>query len=630
MTQPSPFLENLTNDQIISGFVFDMNPANIIHDCLTNTDFGMGAPDSALDIPSFQSAQQTLNDENFGLSILWVEPLSIEKFVNEILDHIEATLFSSPLTGLLTLKLIRNDYVVDDLRVFTPENSVVTKFSRKLWGETINEITVTYTDPQSEEDKTVVAHDNANIAMQGGIVPDQRNYYGVHNDQLAMTLAQRDLRAASTPLASCDLEVNREAWDLLPGEVVKLNSPEDQIVNLIMRVGVVDYGKPGDPTVRASLVEDIFSLSLSEFTSPPEPIDTDTREVPSPADFELIMTMPYFWAVNMVDAEQIEGATYPEVVAAVLAGEDGGDTEDYDLVGDTVNAAGDPVTEVLTTNNITGHAELAVALVLEATSAVVAFANETLNGNGPVVGGFVLIEGTAPSGGTSETTSEICLISAASGGGFVLQRGALDTVPREWAAGTPVWFVDDGMEIHDPIARSDAELVDYKVLPRTSFGLLDETAATEISETLTGRPWLPTRPANVLVDGSDFGVVEAFGVDPIPVTWSRRNRATEDAVALAWDDIDVTPEAGQVAIIFLTDLAGSVLFTYADNSGTSQNVDPADFGSETEGFIVVKASFGGSGALESLQEFATEVRLLPQASGSCDIVGGMSGDATIV
>ncbi len=630
MTKPRAYLKNLTDEAKHVSFVFDSNPSHILYELLTDTDFGMGAPTTSINLASFEDAADDLFAENFGLSMLWVEPLTIEAFANEILDHIEATLFVSPLDGLLQLKLIRNDFDVDALRVFTPDNSNVTKFARKLWGETVNEISVTYTDPTTEEEKTVVAQDLGNIAMQGGIVADQRNYYGVHNKLLAMTLAQRDLRAASTPLASCEIEVDRSAWDLLPGEVVKLNSPEDQVVNLIMRVGRVDYGKPGDPTVRASLVEDVFSLSLSEFTEPPDAIDTDPSEDPSPADFELIFTLPFFWAVNLVASDQLEGAAYPEVIAGILAGEDGGDTAEFELLGDAVDAAGNPVTEILATLIIAGHGTLPAAFPLELTTTVAAFDDETANGAGPTVGGFVLIEGVAPSGGSAETTSEICLISAFGGGLFSLERGVLDTVPRAWPAGTACWFLDTSIVLHDPITRSDAETVDYKVLPRSSRGLLPESEATEISETLTGRPWLPTRPANVKVDGSAFGVVEAAGVDPIPVTWSRRNRETEGALVLNWDDGDVTPESGQVTIIFLTDLAGAVLHTYADNSGTSQNVDPADFGSETEGFIVVKSSFGGSGALESLQEFATEVRLLVQGSGICTIDGGMSGDATIV
>lgn len=630
-TDPLPYVENLTNKHQFAAPGFDSNPASIILECLRNTDFGMGAPQSSIDTVSFDNAGVTLFNENFGLSLLWNDQSEVEAFISEVLDHIEAVLFVSPLTGQLTLKLIRDDYDPDTLPIFTPDNSKVTKFGRKLYGETINEIVVTYTDPDTEEPaEPAIAQDLGNISMQGGIVSDTRNYYGVHDKILAQTLAQRDLRSAATPLASCELECNREAWALLPGDVVKLNSPEDQIESLIMRVGPVDYGKPGDPTVRASLVEDVFSLGLSEYTIAPSPIDLDPVVDPSPVDYSLIMTLPYFFAVNMAAAESLDGTAYPEALVGVLAGEEGTGTVEFDLVGDTVDAAGNPTTDVIGTLLIAAHATLPEAFPLEASTTMDAFA-DTTQGNGPQIGGFMLIEAEdTVSGNVHEANSELCLITAFGSGGFTYSRGVLDTVPRAWPAGTPVWFLDETMAFIDTEIRSDGEYVTYKLLPRTATGRLDADDAPEVSETITGRPWLPTRPANVKVNSVAFGPVEVIGVDPIPVTWSRRNRLTEDALVLAWGDADVTPETDQVTIVYLTDLAGSVLHTYADNSGTSQNVAVADFAGETEGYIVVKSSFTGSGALESLQEFATEIRMLIQGSGTSTVTVGMSANATIV
>ena len=641
---PQPYVENLGSqswfanlgskaaDQLVGVPVFDSNPADIIYECLVNTDWGMGSPTSGVDTATFLAASQTLFDENFGLSFLWTQQTEIESFVGEVLDHIEAVLFVSPLTGQLTLKLIRDDYDVNSLPIFTPDNSMVKKFGRKLYGETINEIVVTYTDPETEEPLTTIAQDLGNISMQGGIVSDTRNYYGVHSKVLAATLAQRDLRSAATPLASCEIEVNREAWNLLPGDVVKLNSPEDQIASLIMRVGPVDYGKPGDPTVRASLVEDIFSLGLSEFTVPPDNIINEPDVEPTVADFSLIMTLPYFMAVNMAEVGQIDGLAYPEVIVGVLAGEDG--SSEFDLVGYTTDASGNPITDVIGTKTIAAHATLSEIFPQEASTSVAPFPDVT-QGSGPVIGGFMLIEAAdTVSGNVHEENSELCLITGfddpGAAGEFTYARGVLDTVPRQWPAGTPVWFIDQSMFFADPEIHSDAEYVTYKILPRTPLGILDEADAPDISETLTGRPWLPLRPANVLVNSQAFGVVEVVGVDPIPVTWSRRNRETENAIVLAWDDADVTPETAQVTIVYLTDLAGGVLHTYADNSGTSQNVAVADFAGETEGFIVVKSSFTGSGALESLQEYAVEIRMFTQGAGTVTITVGMTANATIV
>jgi hypothetical protein len=580
---------------------FDSNPAHIIYESLINTEWGMGASTSAIDFDSFTDAGATLYDEDFGLSMIWTQQTTIEAFVSEVLDHIEATLFVSPRTGLLTLKLIRDDYSITGLPEFTPDNSVVTKFSRKLWGETINEIVVTFTNPENEEEETVVAQDLANISTQGGIVSDSRNYYGVRVKDLAMRLAQRDLRSAATPLASCDIEVNREGWDLLPGDVCILNSPEDGIESVVMRVGPVDYGRPGDATVKASLVEDVWALAIADYTVPPDTEAVDTSEEPSTADFTLILTLPYFFVVRRIDPAILADVEYPEVFAGVLAAEDGTDTIEFDLYGEVTDAGGNVTVEDLGTKLIASRATLPDAIDAETETIIVSLPDIT-QGNGPSLGGFMLIEGD------DETEHEFCLVTAAGGSpsSFTFSRGVLDTVPRAWPAGTPVWFIDSSLVFADATIRSDAETVDYQILPRTSLGTLALADAPTVSETLTARPHLPFRPANVTVNGDNgfSGAVDCVGVDPIPVTWARRNRLTEDAIVLAWNAADVTPEAGQTTTVTLTDLAGNTLHAYTAIAGTSQDVDPNDFGGETHGYIVVSAARDG---LESLQGFAVEV-----------------------
>lgn len=580
---------------------FDSNPAHIIYDCLTNTDWGMGAPASAIDFAAFTAAGATLFAENFGLSMMWTRQSTIESFVSEVLDHIEATLFVNPRTGLITLKLIRFDYNPAALPVYTPDNSVVTNFSRKLWGETVNEIVVTWTNPTNEQEETVTAQDLANIEAQGGIVSDGRNYYGVRRLGLAAALAQRDLRVAATPLAKCDIEVNRTGWDLLPGDVLVLDSPEDGIEQIVMRVGPVDYGKPGDPTVKASLVEDVFALALAEYTDPPETEWVDGSEAPSSADDTLIFTLPYFVVVNEISGSILAGVEYPEVFAGVLAAEAGTDSDTFALYGEVTDAGGSTDYANIGEKTIASRATLPNALDAEVETVILSFPDRT-QGRGPQVGGLMLIEGTG------EDDSELCLITSFgdSPAGYTFRRGALDTIPRAWAAGTVVWFFDRPMIFADSTIRSEAETVNYKVLIRTSLGLLSKAAAPISSETLTARPHLPLRPADVQVNGDDgfAGIVDVEGVSPIPVTWARRNREIETAIVKAWDDGDVTPETGQTTTVTLTDLGGSTLFAYTGIAGTSQNVDPANFGGESEGWIVVSSVRDG---LDSLQAYRIRV-----------------------
>jgi hypothetical protein len=232
----NPALAAIPNPQLdeegVASFGDDCNGAHIVYECLTNIDWGMGDSSSSLDVPSFEDAAQTLFNENFGLSLQWVKPSTIESFVQEILDHIQGTLYQNPATGKLTLRLYRDDYqaVLATLPTLDSTNSKVEKFSRKAWGETVNEIVVSWTNPANEQEETVTYHDHANIAIQNGaIVSDSRNYYGVRNSDLAIKLAVRDIRTAAAPLASAEVTVDRRSFNLFPGGIVKLQSPKDNI-----------------------------------------------------------------------------------------------------------------------------------------------------------------------------------------------------------------------------------------------------------------------------------------------------------------------------------------------------------------------------------------------------------------
>lgn len=550
----------------------DANPAHMIYECLTNTDWGMGAPSTIIDTDSFSNAGVTLIAEKFGLSMIWNQQATIEDFVKEILDHIQATLFVNPRTGLLTLKLIRGDYDPDTLPVFGPDNCDASNRQRKAWAETINEIVVTWTNPTNEQEETVTFQDLANISMQGGVVSDGRNYYGVRNAELASELGVRDIRSASYPLFGCDIEVDRTAWDLLPGGVLKFTWPEDGIDQIIMRVGKIDYGRPGDMTIKASLLEDVFALEQSEYSSPPTTGWTDPSQDPMPFAFTQLFTVP----LPALIAAGLDGLTaddnYPRVVPGILAQQVGSDTYGFQLYGPQVLANGSSVTADLGWKLQTAYSETTATLPEEAQTLFTDVQLGSVIGNGgPQLGGFIMLgEGT-------DAEMEIAMLDNYNSGTgqWTLARGVMDTIPRPWPVGTPVWYINTDFAAVDANERVAGQTVNYQLLPRTSKGLLPLDQAPVESITLSDRPYLPFRPANVTVGGTAFGMRTYTGVRPstIPVAWANRNRLMEDQIIRRWTEGNVTPEVGQTttirAYISGTD---TLLATFAGLTGTSYDV----------------------------------------------------------
>lgn len=610
---PSGLEDAVINALFGDNVIGDANPAHIIYECLTNTSWGMGSPSTAIDYDAFDAASLTLYAENFGLSMIWAKQALIQDFVQEVLDHIQGVIYVDPSTGLLTLTLIRADYDEGTLAVLTPDNADLSNFSRKLWGDITNEIVVTWTNPENEQEETITVQDDGSIAIQGGPVSDSRNYYGVRNSSLAMDLAMRDLRSAGQPLAACQVEVDRTQFLLRPASVVKVTWPEYSLNQVVMRVQSVDYGKPGDPTIKAQLIEDVFGLDVGAYDLPPSTEWTDPSAAPETIETVEIFTLPLFFAADTTVADFVDSPEYPEVLAGVLATTDQEDAFSYELWGEVALPNGDLEWQSIGTNNIIGRAELTFALDAEALSVNVLFENK-IGQTSPVVGGFAII------GNQGETGNEIAMIDVDNGTvyGFDVVRGVLDTIPRAWPAGTPVWFVDGNTLFEDGIVRAAGETVEYRLLTRTSQGLLALGSAPIESATLTERPWLPNRPANVVAYGEAWSSEDApidaqARPDPwITVSWAIRNRLDEDAIVLSWTDASGTPEDGQTTTIEVRNGDGTLITTHDDLPGSTFDVPDASYaGLGLIRLRVLSKRTDADGDFVSLQYFEHWVQVAP-------------------
>jgi hypothetical protein len=535
----------------------DANPAHIVAECLTNTSWGMGAPASTINVTKFNAAAQTLFDEAFGLSMKWTRSTEIETFINEILDHIQATMFLNPRSGQWELKLFRDDYDVGTLRTISPDNAKLTNFQRRLWGEAGNQVAVTFTDAVTEEDATITAEDLGAINSQGGSpVTIPRNYYGIRNAALAFRVAQRDVRTAAAPLATASAEVDRSFWDVLPGDPLLLNWPEKNIHNVVVRVMPVDKGTPASGVMKLALLEDIFSLERPPATDPQAGGWVDPGTPPEPIDAVEIITLPAYFTLSADLQTAAVDLEFPEVLAAVMAYSESPDVRAYGLYAEEPTPAGGTVFKSHGSKSIVERTVLPSAL---------AWATESrfddglvLNrARGPRVGGFMFF------GAGSDAAMEIAQVTAfdTDTREWIISRGVLDTIPRAWGAGTPVWFVNPGSNIVDETAlHADGETVEFKILPRTSKGVLPIADADIVAETLTARPHLPLRPGNVKLNGAAIGPVTGGSLTDLTVTWGTRNRTLEDGQVVAWTAGTVAPEYEQGTVVSVYDQTSALVY----------------------------------------------------------------------
>ncbi len=552
----------------------DANPAAMIYETYINDEWGKGEPLSAMNKDSFEACAATLDSEHFGLTLLWNKQDSYKNFVSEILDHIKGMVFQDPQTGLWTMKLIRDDYDLDDAIVLDPSNCDVETIRTTLWGETTNEVKVEYTDPESEETETVSSQNIANISIQGGVISDTRDYHGVRNPWLAQEIADRDVIEASRTLSRATVYVNREAFNKKPGDMAILNWPDEEIEAMVMRIVGVDYGKPKDRRIKLELAEDVFSTRRTPVvgTQGPPTEDPDTPENP---DRILLMTppIPPLLAQGADIAEIDEG--YPEAFVMFLVGDTTMNIIDIIADSDVTLANGSPAVDAVATFLPVRSALLGTDLIPEATSEIPNSLLKNIIRREPEIGMAFVIGG-------SEDDHEIILLDSYDSGTnlWTVMRGIWDTQPRTWGTTDIVWELKTTGQNVDFTERMAGDPISYWLRPRTADGQLSLAGADETVFTPSERLHLPFRPADVEIDGNGFADTEYLaGAVPatVEVTWANRNRIGEDAITLAWDAVNMEPEVGQtVTLQFWDRVGGEMDFEVTGLTGTSYVLDVDD------------------------------------------------------
>lgn len=254
----------------------NMNPVHVLYQCLTDVEWGMGRPASSLENSVWEDAADTCFDEGMGVRLLWNQQEPIEEFISRLLDHISGAFGVNAATGKLELRLIRGDYDPTTLPLFDESNiQRMESYQRQGWGETVNEITVKYTDPVTFKTSSITVQDLANIQAQG-LVQESVNFPAFCDKGLAQLAAMRELQARSTPLAKMRFYVNREAWQNAgQAEVIRVSWPPRGIEQMVVRVLKARRGTLTDSVIEVEGVEDIFSLVPAVYTDSPDAVDDD-------------------------------------------------------------------------------------------------------------------------------------------------------------------------------------------------------------------------------------------------------------------------------------------------------------------------------------------------------------------
>lgn len=532
----------------------DMNPAHVIHECLTDRVWGRGYGLSDIDDASFRAAADTLYAEGFGISLLWDQSQDIDALIERVLQHIDGSLYVSPRTGLFILRLTRDDYTVAAIPVLNESNILALEsFERTLPEELVNQVTLSYHDRDTDKSVSISVQDIAGIERNFGEVKDAKvSYEGVTNGALAARLAMRDLRQLSSTLAKVTLVANRAAAALNIGDVFTLTWPDLQIQQIVCRVVQISFGTLTDGRVRITCIEDVFGLPQAVYFAPAMSGWIDPRQAPVAASNAAVGELPYWTIIREITGESTTAQSEIDPMGGLLAvysPRPSSAAINYTVMSRQGAAAfskvgvGDFAPTGVLVGSI-GQTETAISL------------NDRVDLDLVALNTYALID------------QELVAVKTinASTGAVTVDRGVLDTVPAPHAAGARMTFIE-GAQFFTNTQYLEGESLQAKVLPSTGIGTFAEGSATALNYTFAKRQIRPYPPGRIRVNGSDYSL--SFITGAVTVSWAHRSRLLQTAYLVTQSESNIGPEAGTRYTVRIYGEAGSLRHTEIGLTGTS-------------------------------------------------------------
>jgi hypothetical protein len=429
---------------------------------------------------------------------------------------------------------VTGDIIIDDVRLSVGRRYTAA-FTPPAHGSLRNPIETGDITTARFVERPVQWQNLANIESRGGkLAAEVIKFHGFSKAENANKAAARVGKTLSYPLAAIHMVSNRDAWQLRPGSVFKLNWPPLGITGMVCRVGEIRYGDLLKNRIDIDAVEDIFGLAETAYSAPPATTWSDPVVDVEAPDAEALIELPY----HFIGADE----RYVATLAMRSSGLDLG----YEVWSDR---DGDSTLDAILTNTVQQFAPSGVltAEYEKCTDALDATGFSVQNGRD-----LNLLESI--NAAQRDAGVNIALIRSVNGDEFVgwqtvagnsggstatitnVVRGVLDTVPLTHPAGSRVWFFTEGFGIADETEYPEDITVLAKLLPFNGKGTLDIADAAELECVLDSRALKPYPPGNVKVNGESCPVV--IDTDVI-FTWAHRHRVTQTA-----DQVIVHQDAG--------------------------------------------------------------------------------------
>lgn len=542
-----------------TGTVRSMNGVHIVYEACTNRVWGRGMPRTSLDDAAWRYAADIAFDEKMGLCLAWKRTDNLDTFVQKIIDTIGASIFVDKSTGLMMIKMVRNDYIFENLPVFDSDSGLVSVTECSVSGGSgiLNEVVVEYRSPLTDGTGTVRSQNLAGIQSAGSIVSDKIEYDAAPVAELAQRLADRDLNAQALPLRGFNVTLDHRGWKVQPAGVFRIQDPKRGGTDIAVRVGTVQEQPITDGYIQVAAIEDVFAMPVNG-TAAVQPPQVNPPDFTPTIARRRAYEVPYPILYRLFPEGEFNAIQWTYGYYGMAAEKPTGLMMSYDLA---MRSSGQ------TTWDIRGNGDFVPVGSLDAT---ISYLDTTVtlrevtsyDDVADLTGECIMVD------------EEIMRVDSIIGGGgsftLTLARGVYDTVPAPHIGGALAWFFEDDVG-SDWLSYSGGEVVEGKELPWSLRGgryPLDSAPIDAV--TMNFRFFRPFAPGYVFLNGQWRWYTETsltVNAPTLDITWNHRDRISQGDVRVDHEQGDIGPESGTTYKLVFYNEEGQVIRTETGVSG---------------------------------------------------------------
>lgn len=490
-----------------------MNPAHILYEAQTNEEWGRGTDSRQIDIDSFKQCADLLYEEQFGMCIAWKRQDSLKQFIQQILDHIGGVLMVDRTTGLWKLTLIRESEQPERLPSFDYQTGILRiEEDNNTSNDLItNQMVISYTDPISNETRTVRTENLASIQRDGTILQN-KNYIGIPTADLAGRLASRDMKIMQSHLKKFKVIFDRRAYFLQPASAFVLKLPHRGIEQIIMRAVRVEHFELGNGEISVTAVQDVFGLPKTTYSQLQPSLWVKPDFQAMAIEQVKLLELPYTHLLDDFSHEQLN--IMQQLAYVMPLAQRPNDVQlDFDIwtklsseTDEQYTGTGQYINCSTILHEVAQQADLTTLTV------------DNINPNLVGIGQCALL---------NDEIVQIHHIDFAQNQ-ITVKRGCIDTIPQAHPANSHLWVYEDIATVAERAVQT-GQTLNIKLLSKTTAGHYDITKATAYSFISQQRLARPFPPANIKINGQSYpnSISELH-----MITWNGRNKISQNTTIL--------------------------------------------------------------------------------------------------